>query len=58
MMNDYQNGYQNGHHDEKRQLDEDAFGSKAGNIVSAFDAFRGLTQFLPRTPGLAPYTLL
>jgi hypothetical protein len=40
-MNDYQqNGYQNGYQDEKRHLDEDAFGAKAGNIVSAFDAFR------------------
>lgn len=24
----------------KRELDEDAFGAKAGSIVSAFDAFR------------------
>lgn len=41
MMNDYQqDGYQNGFHEEKRGLDEDAFGSKAGNLVSAFDAFR------------------
>lgn len=40
-MNDYQqNGYQNGYQDEKRHLDEDAFGAKTGNIVSAFDAFR------------------
>ena len=25
---------------EKHGLDEDAFGAKSGNIVSAFDAFR------------------
>lgn len=29
----------NGYNDEKRQLDDDAFGAK-GSIVSAFDAFR------------------
>lgn len=41
MMNDYrQNGYQNGYHDEKQHLDEDAFGAKSGNIVAAFDVFR------------------
>lgn len=34
------NGYGNGGFDEKQPIDEDAFGAKAGNIVSAFDAFR------------------
>lgn len=44
------NGY-----DEKRQLDEDAFGAK-GSIVSAFDAFRMLSPpSLPPTSNALSY---
>jgi hypothetical protein len=64
MMNDYQqNGYQNGYqqngfNDEKRQLDDDAFGAK-GNIVAAFDVFRKstkTTQLSPNQQGGPPLT--
>ncbi|OIW23606.1 DUF1692-domain-containing protein [Coniochaeta ligniaria NRRL 30616] len=58
-MNDYQqNGYQNGYQDEKRHLDEDAFGAKAGNIVSAFDAFpKSKPQYVTRTSGGGKWTV-
>lgn len=58
-MNDYQqNGYQNGYQDEKRHLDEDAFGAKTGNIVSAFDAFpKSKPQYVTRTSGGGKWTV-
>ncbi|KAL2023767.1 hypothetical protein VTK56DRAFT_1034 [Thermocarpiscus australiensis] len=46
------NGY------EKRDLDEDAFGPKTGNIVSAFDAFpKSKPQYVTRTAGGGKWTV-
>ncbi|KAK4138858.1 DUF1692-domain-containing protein [Trichocladium antarcticum] len=43
---------------EKRELDEDAFGSKPGNLVSAFDAFpKAKPQYVTRTAGGGKWTL-
>ncbi|KAB5554590.1 endoplasmic reticulum vesicle transporter-domain-containing protein [Coniochaeta sp. 2T2.1] len=54
-----QNGYQNDYQDEKRHpLDDDAFGSKAGNIVSAFDVFpKSKPQYVTRTSGGGKWTV-
>ncbi|KAL2135383.1 hypothetical protein VTI74DRAFT_8795 [Chaetomium olivicolor] len=47
------NGY-----NEKRDLDEDAFGAKAGSIVSAFDAFpKSKPQYVTRTSGGGKWTV-
>ncbi|KAJ4400585.1 hypothetical protein N0V85_005726 [Neurospora sp. IMI 360204] len=47
------NGY-----DEKRQLDEDAFGAKGGSIVSAFDAFpKSKPQYVTRTTAGGKWTV-
>lgn len=43
----------NGYDFKDKELDEDRFGAKAGNIVSAFDAFRKSTpQEIPRLLGV------
>ncbi|KAK3351924.1 endoplasmic reticulum vesicle transporter-domain-containing protein [Neurospora tetraspora] len=47
------NGY-----DEKRQLDDDAFGAKGGSIVSAFDAFpKSKPQYVTRTTAGGKWTV-
>ncbi|CCC12416.1 hypothetical protein SMACR_05593 [Sordaria macrospora] len=47
----------NGYNDEKRQLDDDAFGAK-GSIVSAFDAFpKSKPQYVTRTTAGGKWTV-